>query len=192
MTENANADEVTRLRAEVADLRQSARTAWDVHAEHVETSNVRLLHWQAVADEERRRAESAEAALTGVRELCEAKEDAQRRANERYAERNVVDLKSGRVFEGVPILTCREVRAALDPASPATRPSPAPADDEGTGTGAAPSEGHSEAQGEQVRHATRTETRTVCNKCGQQYGLFHKHCDGLWIEQRRTVSEWWS
>jgi hypothetical protein len=52
--------------------------------------------------------------------------------------------------------------------APSTTMSALPADDEGTGTGAAPSEGHSEAQGEQVRHATRTETRTVCNKCGQQ------------------------
>jgi hypothetical protein len=177
MTEHDNADEVTRLRAEVADLRQSARTAWDVHAEHVETSNVRLLHWQAVADDERRRAESAEAALTRVRAEADALDEMA----------NMLPTEAAGLRLGA-----RSIRAALDLASPATRPCPAPADDEGTGTGAAPSEGHSEAQGEQVRHATRTETRTVCNKCGQQYGLFHKHCDGLWIEQRRTVSAWWS
>ena len=53
--------EQAELRAEVENQRQSARTAWDVHAEHVETSNVRMLHWQAVAEDEKRRAEAAEA-----------------------------------------------------------------------------------------------------------------------------------
>jgi hypothetical protein len=41
------------LGAEVENQRQSARTAWDVHAEHVETMNRRLLHEQAVAEERR-------------------------------------------------------------------------------------------------------------------------------------------
>ena len=45
---------------------------------------------------------------------------------------------------------------------------------------------------EATEHATHIETRTVCRECGQQQGLFHKGCDGTWIEQRRTVSEWWS
>ena len=41
-------------------------------------------------------------------------------------------------------------------------------------------------------HATHIETRTVCQECGQQRGLFHKGCDGIWVEQKRTVSEWWT
>jgi len=59
--------------------------------------------------------DDARAQLTRVEALCEAKEDAQRRFNKRWAERNIIEAKTGRVFQGVPILTCREVRAALKP-----------------------------------------------------------------------------
>lgn len=35
-----------------------------------------------------------------------------------------------------------------------------------------------------------TERRTVCAKCGMPFGGFHKHCDGEWVEEVRTVSPW--
>jgi hypothetical protein len=213
MTEHDNADEVTRLRAEVERVRERNQAAWD------EIRKVRQGLWDtwealgydtdgdtgpgaliagmgvdgfiAMVVEDaatyRReseedyandtdaltaRAESAEAALTRVRELAKRWEAAE-------------------TWEGKPAMVDRGFGArlmlALDPASPATRPSPAPAvhealtvcvthlrfvpcrkdgehrtsqhpdavaavrayqdapaDDEGTGTGAAPSEGHSE------------------------------------------------
>ena len=34
------------------------------------------------------------------------------------------------------------------------------------------------------------EQRTVCEKCGQTLGLFHKGCDGRWVIQTRTVTQW--
>ena len=36
----------------------------------------------------------------------------------------------------------------------------------------------------------RVETRRVCEACGQTFGLFHKDCDGPWVEQERTVTPW--
>ena len=35
-----------------------------------------------------------------------------------------------------------------------------------------------------------TETRVVCDKCGQEQGGFHKRCDGRWVRQKRTVTDW--
>ena len=34
------------------------------------------------------------------------------------------------------------------------------------------------------------ERRTVCAKCGQRAGLFHKDCDGEWVEEVRNVTPW--
>jgi hypothetical protein len=150
MTEHANADEVTRLRVEVEDLREDVAASGALLdrqsalltgvANALRGRPPELTHWshhdlpQLAADlaayaqheadamsDALARADSAEAALTRVRELA----DEWSRMEERVV---------------VAMLILR----ALDPASPATRPSPAPADDEGTGTGAAPSEGHSE------------------------------------------------
>jgi hypothetical protein len=214
MTEHDNADEVRRGKyadaiyrthgAVVGVLRADliAKTVMAVADEEIDDKGdeVRQFWLRGVAKARRDR-QAAEAALTRVRtetfaEVAHAmnlvadiwerdgSDPCRVRITREYA--NAYRLYA----EGLGAPTgSAKFRAALDHA---TRPSPAPADDEGTGTGAAPSEGHSEAQCAQVRHATRTETRTVCNKCGQQLGMFHKHCDGLWIEQRRTVSAWWS
>jgi hypothetical protein len=52
----------------VADAEAHARTAWDVHAEHVENANRIQLHRDAVSDERIRRAQ-AEALREGAQEL---------------------------------------------------------------------------------------------------------------------------
>ncbi|WP_203230172.1 hypothetical protein [Segeticoccus rhizosphaerae] len=63
------------VEAERDEALESARTAWAVHSEHVETMNVRLLHAQAVADDWKRRAERAAAAVERVRALTYASDD---------------------------------------------------------------------------------------------------------------------
>jgi hypothetical protein len=146
MTENANADEVTRLRDAVAGLHDLWQSAECV-----------LTCVQQLADETEKRAsdlhatglESAAAVHDTFAADLRAALDLTSRANRRRAAASPEGhggCDPGAVEyvrdDGGPWR-----RAALDPASPATRPSPAPADDEGTGTGAAPSEGHSEAQG---------------------------------------------
>lgn len=35
-----------------------------------------------------------------------------------------------------------------------------------------------------------TDERHVCDRCGQQRGLFHKGCDGEWVRETRTRSVW--
>ena len=36
----------------------------------------------------------------------------------------------------------------------------------------------------------RLEQRSVCDECGATFGVFHKNCEGRWVTQHRTVSEW--
>lgn len=135
-----NANEVTRLRAEVARLEAVA----DSSASLAESLAERLRSaWD--------RAESAEAALTRVLILTEPIDgDDERSATfKRLVRSAALDPTSPATRPSADdhsaphwCFDCADLAGDL----PATRTSPAPADDEGTGTGAAPSEGHSEAR----------------------------------------------
>jgi hypothetical protein len=126
----ANADEVTRLRRWKEEATEVILGLQDLGRALGLPLGERITGESAAeaAEALTARAEAAEAALTRVRALAEE-----------WRIEDADDLPTGD--------RALELRAALDPASPATRPSPAPADDEGAGTGAAPSEGHSEARG---------------------------------------------
>jgi hypothetical protein len=157
MTEHDNADEVTRLRAEVARLGEALNVASEAHRAAVdrgwlartrtEAAEGLAQQWRDKMADFEERAESAEAEVerlrrntAGLYERTHAAEAAVTRVRELADEWERVG-KHDRAAKRA----CIKLRAAMDPTSPATRPSPAPADDEGTGTGAAPSEGHSEA-----------------------------------------------
>jgi hypothetical protein len=186
MTEHDNADEVTRLRAEVAEHLDELSARFDLictltnRAESAEAEVERLKRNTAGLYE---RTHAAEAAVAHVREALDIRtrarawmthlgyEDHQIDAAEAWRQPRepwlhddpptaVVDLETA---VGIAREYDEAIRAALDPASPATRPSPAPADDEGTGTGAAPSEGHSEARGEKC---SRGHELVWCPGCG--------------------------
>jgi hypothetical protein len=123
MTEHDNADEVTRLRAEVERYQdRQARLADRLH----DANNA--------ARDMRARAESAEAALTRVRECAAELERDRDVCLEWIADRSrhVDPDHPTRLSAMADMLNqhASRIRAALDPASPATRPSPAPADDE--------------------------------------------------------------
>jgi hypothetical protein len=166
MTEHDNADEVTRLRAEVAEHLDELSARFDLictltnRAESAEAEVERLRRNTAGLYE---RTHAAEAALTSVRDV--------------KVQTVPVHVGGGNLVRNTRVVMLDDLRAALDPASPARRPSPAPADDEGTGTGAAPSGGHSEARGEKR-----------CSTCGSSgwYGSRnhnpehyspHLHCE---------------
>jgi hypothetical protein len=244
MTEHDNADEVTRLRAEVAEYRaknfapmsrinRAERVAEnavaDKRAAEAEVTRLRAeverltaitkaqgqnVSWMSYHDATRRadalgnRALRAEAALTRVRAVAD------RWAAEPYPRTGDAGWNSG--FDMALEQAEDDLRAALEPASPATRPYPDPADDdaptvciahgcfvpcrrdgehrlstnpfwvksvrdyqgsadqsltwepawERTGTGAAPSEGHSEAQGDYVAGDLRRSLS--CRNCGRR------------------------
>lgn len=154
MTEHDNADEVTRLRAEVEDLRASLAELAPSDEVLVEGSYFQradlpriLRNYMRSSAEHAREAkaefikrQSSEAALARVRDVALI-EDAL--ASVDWSLIGPGGMASARDAAAAAVIHFR--RAALDPATPAVRPVSDSAD--AGRAGSAPSEGHSEAQG---------------------------------------------